>query len=172
MKHPARLHKSPKRLFQLIILACTTMLMISCGGDSEPGSPGTNPPQTGDTPTYHGQISAILYDNCVSCHQDGGIAPFSFVLEEKGLEAAVAHASSIKRDALNRSMPPWLADNSGQCNNFEHARWLSDTDIDTISRWADNGKPEGTPPASPLTYSPPPGLRNPSGVAADRKRVV
>jgi hypothetical protein len=48
-------------------------------------------------------------------------------------------------------MPPWSIDNSGACQTFEHARWLPQQDIDTISAWVEGGMASGTatelPPA-------------------------
>jgi hypothetical protein len=38
-------------------------------------------------------------------------------------------------------MPPWFADPC--CGKFEHDRHLSDTEIATLSRWAEAGAPEG-----------------------------
>ena len=49
-------------------------------------------------------------------------------------------------------MPPFLADNSGDCNHFVGANWLSDQDLETLSRWHATGAQEGAPkevPAAP-----------------------
>ena len=32
-------------------------------------------------PTYHANIAPLYAEQCVSCHQEGGIAPFSLVTE-------------------------------------------------------------------------------------------
>jgi len=153
-----------KRLFQLLILVSLTSFLLSCGSDSaEPSTPEQE--QAVSNPTFHGQIADILYDNCVSCHQNGGIGKPSFIVDQNGYEQARNNAYLIKDRVTQRIMPPFLAENSGQCNTFEHAKWLSNTEIQTIANWADNGSPEGTPPAIPLSFSPPAGLTNPSSIA-------
>jgi hypothetical protein len=42
-------------------------------------------------------------------------------------------------------MPPWGVDNSGACNTFRDARWLSEEEIGHVVRWTDGGAPEGEP---------------------------
>ena len=42
-------------------------------------------------------------------------------------------------------MPPFHADNSGECQSFEHSPWLSDEAVDTISSWVQQGMPAGEP---------------------------
>lgn len=71
----------------------------------------------------------------------GGIAPL--VLHE--YEIVKSYRERIKEVTRDRIMPPWGADNSGSCQTFSRARWLSQTDINTLAAWADAGAPEGKP---------------------------
>jgi hypothetical protein len=61
-------------------------------------------------------------------------------------------ASSMKRAAVNRKMPPWHADPA--VGHFGNDRRLSQEEIDVIARWADAGAPEGDPKKAPapLTF--------------------
>ena len=127
-------------------------LVTACGGGSSgPGLAAKDDSKTVGiaSPSYHEDIAPLLNNNCVACHRDGGIAPFA--LDDY---AAVISATNmnhhIDTSTKYRTMPPYLADNSGQCNTFKDARWLNDADIATIGNWVDNGMPEGTPPATPL----------------------
>ncbi|MBM4374822.1 MAG: cytochrome c [Deltaproteobacteria bacterium] len=83
----------------------------------------------GAGPTYHEHIAPILAEHCVSCHESGGIGPFP--LDNYGDAASVA--ALIKKLTGNRTMPPFLADNSGECHTFDGARWLSDAELATLA---------------------------------------
>jgi hypothetical protein len=56
-------------------------------------------------------------------------------------------AKAIKTAVLSRQMPPWFADpNYG---HFKFERRLSDSEIKTLTDWADSGSPEGDPKDKP-----------------------
>jgi hypothetical protein len=40
-------------------------------------------------------------------------------------------------------MPPWGADNSGQCRTWRDASWLPDAEVRTLVEWAEGAKAEG-----------------------------
>ncbi|MFY0534399.1 hypothetical protein [Nannocystis pusilla] len=40
-------------------------------------------------------------------------------------------------------MPPFNLDNSGGCNTYVGAPWLSEADIATLTTWAQAGAPAG-----------------------------
>ncbi len=105
-------------------------------------APGTNVP---GEPTYHEHVAPLLQRACVSCHVEGGIAPFAL----DSYEAAKAHASSIESATGSRRMPPISVDTSGDCNEFADRRILSDDDIGTIAKWVERGAAEGDPAAAP-----------------------
>ena len=133
------------------VIIATISLLSACSGSGSSGNsdPTTQPIAKGvSNPTYTDHVAAILNDNCVTCHRSGGIAPFTL----DNYANASTYAAAIKADINSRIMPPFLADNSGACNTFSHARWLSDADIETLNNWVDQGEAPGDP-AAPL---PPP----------------
>jgi hypothetical protein len=100
--------------------------------------------------TYHKDIAPLFAEQCVQCHQDGGIAPFSLVTYADA--AANADAAAIFTKA--RLMPPMTVDASGACRTYEDARWLEDEEIALIEEWANAGAPEGEAPDVPLEIPP------------------
>jgi len=98
--------------------------------------------------TYSGKVAEILNRRCVACHRPGQVAPFSLT----SYEQASRWSRDIKRATKSKSMPPWLPANHGE---FRDERWLSDAEIDAISKWSDAGAPLGdkakvpTPPKFP-----------------------
>jgi hypothetical protein len=99
---------------------------------------------------YYEDVAPILNRSCVGCHRDGGIAPFPLT----DYESAEAFAGQIHAATSARRMPPMPVDNSGACNTYSNARWLSDEEIATIARWAEAGATEGDPAKAPAL--PPP----------------
>ncbi len=104
---------------------------------SEPGG-SSSPPRI---PTYHEDVAPLLAEHCVSCHHTGGIGPFSL----ENYEDARRTAEAIHISTAARSMPPFVLDNSGDCNTYVEGRWLSDAQIETLGAWSRAGAPEGTP---------------------------
>src|SRR5262245_38664698 len=87
--------------------------------------------------TFNKDVLPILQKNCQTCHRPGEIAPMSFLTYKD----ARPWAKAIKTAVVNRQMPPWGADpNYG---HFANDRRLSDSDISTLSAWADGGAVEG-----------------------------
>jgi hypothetical protein len=98
-------------------------------------------------PTYHKDIAPLFATQCAQCHQDGGIAPFALTTYADVKDKAQQIAFAVD----TRLMPPSTIDDSGSCQTFDNARWLSDEQIATIKDWADSGAPEGDPlPPPPL----------------------
>ncbi|MCP4806658.1 MAG: hypothetical protein GY913_29140 [Proteobacteria bacterium] len=123
------------------------LFALACTG-AEP-----DPAET-DGPLYYEDVAPILADNCVSCHQEGQIAPFYLV----DYDSVSVVGSQIADSVTDRRMPPFLADNSGECNTYEHAAWLEDDEIATIVDWVDAGMPEGDPANAPELPAAPTGL--------------
>ncbi|WP_428264004.1 hypothetical protein [Haliangium sp.] len=86
-------------------------------------------------------VAPIYYDNCVTCHQNGGVAPFAL----DNYEDAKRWARPAQIATEQRIMPPWLVTDDGSCGDFADSRWLSERDIATIAAWVEQGAREGTP---------------------------
>ncbi len=92
-------------------------------------------------PRYYEDVAPLLNEHCIGCHRVGGIAPFALT----SFEQASAHAGAIASATRTRSMPPMPVDNSGTCNTFSNARWLSQAEIQLLSDWASSGAAPGDP---------------------------
>ncbi len=118
------------------LLLAVLLTAAGCGDDKK---------KNAASPTWHRDVGPIISAQCSGCHTEGGIAPFTLT----GYDEAKAYAGAIKARTADRSMPPWGVDNSGACNTWQHARWLSDDDIALIGAWADAGAPRGNPADAP-----------------------
>ncbi len=128
-----------------LALACeggaTTPGGVDAGGGGTDAGPAVDaPPPVGDV-TYYGDVRPILAEHCVGCHVAGGIGPFPLdtYAVTRGLSQRIME---VTRD---RIMPPYLADNSGECQTFRDARWLSDRELEVLAAWHAQGAPEGDP---------------------------
>ncbi|HTG14043.1 MAG TPA: cytochrome c [Blastocatellia bacterium] len=96
--------------------------------------------------TFSKDVAPIFFNNCAECHRPGEAAPMSLL----SYKDARPWARSIKEKVATKQMPPWHADpHYGQ---FSNDRRLSQSQIDTISTWVDQGAKEGNPkdlPAPP-----------------------
>ena len=90
--------------------------------------------------TYHQHVAPILANNCVTCHQPGGVRAQTPL---DNYAAAAPLAATITFYTENRLMPPWYADNSGACGSYRDPLWLTDAEIGLLGAWADSGAPEG-----------------------------
>jgi peroxiredoxin len=97
--------------------------------------------------TYATHVARILNDNCVTCHRQGQVAPFSLETYEK----AKAWSYEISSSAQQRSMPPWKpVTNHGA---YYNERRLSDDDIALLQKWHAGGAPLGDPKETPPARS-------------------
>lgn len=127
----------------LLLTTASVLIGLSGCSDTEP----TPDPQTA-APTFQQNVAPILNAQCVTCHREGGVGPFRLDRYEDARE----HADAVAFAVSAREMPPWGVENTGDCQTFQGARWLKDEEIDTISKWAQAGAPEGT---SGQTSAPP-----------------
>ncbi|MFO0915115.1 MAG: redoxin domain-containing protein [Pirellulales bacterium] len=89
--------------------------------------------------TYTRDVAPILFANCVVCHREGEIGPFSLTTYEDAAKRARQIAHVVER----RLMPPWSpAEIHGE---FKNQRTLTEQQIKTLTRWADTGRMEGDP---------------------------
>ncbi len=109
--------------------------LAACGTDD------TDPGPTGEV-TWYQDVAPILSEHCMSCHQDGGIAPFRLTEYEDAVEM-----SGIALDAIERGiMPPFDAREEADCT--PRFGWVDDprlslTEKDTLQKWVDQGHPLG-----------------------------
>src|SRR5687767_8466624 len=94
-------------------------------------------------PTFSADVAPIMYAKCVTCHRPGEVAPMSLITYKD----VRPWASSIREKVMARVMPPWHADR--QYGAFRNEQSLTQTEIDTIVKWASAGAPEGNPSRMP-----------------------
>src|SRR5262249_15826555 len=85
--------------------------------------------------TYCNQIVRILNANCVFCHREGQIAPFSLT----DYDEVAGWAAMIDEVVQAERMPPWHADE--RFGHFRNDARLSRQDKETVARWAAAGAP-------------------------------
>ncbi len=90
-------------------------------------------------PTFVRDVAPILYRHCAVCHHPGEVAPFSLLTYAD----AAKRAKLIATVTASRFMPPWQPDPA--YGHFRGERRLSDLQIATLRRWADDGAPQGDP---------------------------
>jgi tetratricopeptide (TPR) repeat protein/mono/diheme cytochrome c family protein len=96
--------------------------------------------------TFDRDIAPILFHSCATCHRPGEAAPFSLLT----FSDVKKHAHQIVDVTKSRLMPPWLPE--PQDLKFADEMRLSDSEINLIERWVEQGEVEGNPadlPAPP-----------------------
>jgi len=101
---------------------------------------------------YANTVEPVFYRSCLSCHVNGGIAPFSLKREEEGYKNAVTFKFQIKNQLTAKLMPPFLATNDGSCKQFEHENAVSDLEVSAINEWVNSLTPDT---AANVTDAPP-----------------
>lgn len=133
----------------VLCVAATAMLALTPAIQADDSS---IPGATQARPTFTRDVQPLLQEKCVDCHRPEGlnmggmVAPMSLMTFEEARPWAKSMAKVVK----NREMPPWHA-NADQHGVFDNERTLTDTQIETIVRWAASGAPRGdladAPPA-------------------------
>jgi len=93
----------------------------------------------GDSVTWTRDVAPIVYENCLSCHRDGEVAPFAL----ETYADVKKRARQIELATRLRLMPVWKPEPGW--GDFVGARRLTDAQIATIKRWVDGGCVEGDP---------------------------
>ncbi len=105
------------------------------------------------TPTWR-EVAPIFAGHCITCHQTGGIAPFSL----ETAAGAKSHAQAILAATQRGMMPPWPP--GADSPPFVGSRTLTPAEKETIARWVKGGAPidagarTGTPPATGVQSAP------------------
>ncbi len=122
----------------LALAACGT---AACGTDvvdtSQP------PPPTAARVTWYQDVAPIVSKHCMSCHQEGGIAPFALT----SYEDAAGNARRMLDQIQQGAMPPFGAREEADCNprfGWQDDPRLTTQDKLTLQWWVDDGMPEGT----------------------------
>lgn len=95
--------------------------------------------------TFTKDIAPILQRSCQTCHRPGQIAPMSLVTYAD----VRPWTRSVRQRVSLREMPPWYIEKHVGIQKFKEDISLTDEEIDTIVRWADNGAPQGNPADMP-----------------------
>jgi len=132
-----------------VAIALATLAACSSSPSTGPSAPATGDPTiTGAVVTFHKDVEPIVQRSCQGCHVPGGIAPFGLVTYE---QAHLVAAAMVDQTSA-RAMPPWHAQNTAECTppyGWKNDLRLTDGEIATISRWKDDGAPEGDPKDAP-----------------------
>jgi len=102
--------------------------------------------------TYHRDVARILQQNCVTCHRDGGIAPFAL----DDIEEVNDRARVIKRVITEGTMPPWFAaiEKDAEKNPWVNDCSLSTKDKTDLLAWIDSSdRPLGNVADAPAKRS-------------------
>ncbi len=97
------------------------------------------------TPDYVTEVVPIVVEQCVSCHQAGGIGPFAM---DSHLMLQ-GWSPMIREVLLTKRMPPLQVDPN--IGHFTNANYITDADMQTLVHWIDAGSPRGSNAVDPLT---------------------
>ncbi|MDB4766767.1 redoxin domain-containing protein, partial [bacterium] len=89
------------------------------------------------TVTFSNQVVRVLQKNCIECHREGEIGPFSM----ETYEETIGWADMMLEVIEDKRMPPWHADAS--VGTFANARSMPKQDITILKDWVAQGTPEG-----------------------------
>lgn len=98
-----------------------------------------------DAADYNSEVAAIINDNCVVCHQAGGIGPMKLT----SYEEVRPWAPLIQLKVANRSMPPYAYDHGVGIQELQADWRLDQEEIDTVVAWVNEGAPLGDPDIVP-----------------------
>jgi hypothetical protein len=150
----------------LAALVASPLLVSGCASDAGQGesneasaseSAGTT--DTGDggeelRPNWHQDIAPLVALHCESCHQSGGIAPFSM----EDYESTAQWSTLMSAHVQAETMPPWHARDTADCTTPQ--AFLGDPRLDDETKqlfadWSAAGAPEGNPANAAEVPAPP-----------------
>src|SRR5437773_4832302 len=89
--------------------------------------------------TWTTDVEPILQRRCIGCHSAGGFGPMSLATYQDARE----WAKTIRREVLERRMPPWPA--ARGFGDFVNDRSLTPVEVELLTAWADGATPVGPP---------------------------
>lgn len=122
-----------------LAFASSLALVAACGTDVDTSVP---PPDTVARATWYQDVAPIVSKHCMTCHQEGGIAPFSLTTYDDAAENAKMMLDQVNKGA----MPPWGAQEQADCNprfTWKDDPRLSTEEKRTLQWWLDDGTPMG-----------------------------
>ena len=133
----------------IIAVLVAALAAVSCSSKDGPGS-GHGPV------TFTGSIQQLVEEKCVTCHREGGMAPFPLATyEDLKTFGAIA-----KEKVTQREMPPWGAFDDESCtvkHEYKDNLSMTQEQIDMFAAWVDDGMPRGGGPgrgAAPAEVAP------------------
>ncbi len=87
--------------------------------------------------SYADDVAPIIQEKCVSCHLDGGIAPFAM----DSYEVVKGFAPMIRESVRTDRMPPYFAD--PHIGEFKNNQELEPEQRKTLIHWLEAGAPRG-----------------------------
>src|SRR5262245_6130092 len=118
--------------------------LAACAGDDG----GTPPPPPPEQTTWFQDVAPIMSRHCMTCHQDGGIAPFSLTEYDNAKD----NAELVLHNVDNGIMPPFDAREEPGCTprfGWVDDPRLSEVEKASLHQWVDVGFPPGTEAAIP-----------------------
>ena len=98
--------------------------------------------------TYNTHVAQIINENCVVCHQEGGIGPMQF----QNYDQVRPWAPLISFKVANKEMPPYAYDDGIGIQHLIGDWRLKQDEIDQIVAWVEQGAPLGDPDSSPPAF--------------------
>lgn len=115
------------------------VLVAACGTDVEPLPPA---PGSAARVTWYQDVAPIVSKHCMSCHEDGGIAPFALT----DYESARGNIQRMLTQVDGGTMPPFGAREESDCTprfGWKDDPRLSTLEKQTLHDWLDQGLVEG-----------------------------
>ena len=97
-----------------------------------------------NTPDYATDVAPIIIENCVACHNQGGVGPFAF----DSYVMVLGWSPMIREVLMNKRMPPMQVD--PDIGYSDNARYLPTKELQTLVHWIDAGAPRGLSATDPL----------------------
>jgi peroxiredoxin len=90
----------------------------------------------GETVSYANDVAPILKERCVSCHMEGGIAPFAM----SSYQMVQGWSPMIRETLYTKRMPPGQIDNEF-VKNFHNVNHITIEETQTLVSWINAGSP-------------------------------